>query len=123
VVLGQVLTTYLTNNGYDLNNDCLINTLTSEWYVDVRLNGDQIIDYKFFDGYGYSVSGTSFPTQTNWLNALYDSLPQMNSNGLTFNIDETTNIVTIYNNNCVTLSSSDILELNVGINFDIICNQ
>jgi hypothetical protein len=123
VVLGQVLTTYLDNNGYDLNNDCLVNTLTSEWYVDVRLNGNQIIDYKFFDGYGYSVSGTSFPTQTNWLNALYDSLPQLIDSGLTFNIDETTNVVTIYNNNCMTLSGTDNLELNVGINFDIICNQ
>ena len=67
----------------------MVNTLTSEWYVDVRLNGNQIIDYKFFDGYGYSVSGTSFPTQVNWLNALYDSLPQMINEGLTFNIDET----------------------------------
>ena len=67
----------LNDNGYDLNNDCLVNTLTSEWYVDARLNGDQIIDYKFFDGYGYSVSGTSFPTQVNWLNALYDSLPPL----------------------------------------------
>ena len=115
VVLGDVLTTYLNDNGYDLNNDCLVNTLTSEWYVDARLNGDQIIDYKFFDGYGYSVSGTSFPTQVNWLNALYE--------GLTFNIDETTNIVTIFNNNCISLNNQNNFELNVGINFDIICNQ
>ena len=123
VVLGDVLTTYLNDNGYNLNNDCLVNTLTSEWYVDVRLNGNQIIDYKFFDGYGYSVSGTSFPTQVNWLNALYDSLPQMINEGLTFNIDETTNIVTIFNNNCISLNNQNNFELNVGINFDIICNQ
>jgi hypothetical protein len=59
----------------------------------------------------------------NWLNALYDSLPQMINEGLTFNIDETTNIVTIYNNNCISLNDQNNFELNVGINFDIICNQ
>ena len=123
IVLGTVLEKYLSDNGYDLNNDCLVDTLSSEWYVDARLNGDQIIDYKFFDGYGYSVSGTSFPTQVNWLNALYDSLPQINNEGLTFYIDETTNIVTIYNNNCISLNDQNNFELNVGINFDIICNQ
>jgi hypothetical protein len=53
----------------------------------------------------------------------HDSLPQLIDSGLTFNIDETTNVVTIYNNNCMTLSGTDNLELNVGINFDIICNQ
>jgi len=126
IVLGNVLTTYLNDNGYDLNNDCLVNSLTSEWYVDVRLNGIQIVDYKFFDGNGYAVSGTSFPTQVNWLNALYDSLPQMIDEGLSYYIDETTNIVTIYNNTCNTcelFSNQSNLELNVGINFQIICNQ
>jgi hypothetical protein len=126
IVLGNVLTTYLNDNGYDLNNDCLVNSVTSEWYVDARLNGNQIVDYKFFDGNGYAVSGTSFPTQVNWLNALYDSLPQMIDEGLTYYIDETTNIVTIYNNTCNTcelFSNQSNFELNVGINFQIICNQ
>jgi hypothetical protein len=46
--------------------------------------------------------------------------------GLSYYIDETTNIVTIYNNTCNTcelFSNQSNLELNVGINFQIICNQ
>jgi hypothetical protein len=43
--------------------------------------------------------------------------------GLTFNINETNNIVTVYNSDCISLDNQNNFELNVGINFDIICNQ
>jgi hypothetical protein len=122
VVLGNVITNYLTTNGYDPNNDCILNSIGSTWYVDVRINGDLITSVPFFNGVGYNLLGTSYPTQTDWINGVSNSSDELQVYGLSFIINEDSETITIYNNNCIPLSVENNLEFNVGINFDIYCN-
>jgi hypothetical protein len=121
-LLGQTLSNYGTQNGIDLFNDCNISTLQTQWYVDVRLNGVPIIVYEFFNGVGYSNPTLSVPTSQDWLDGLNTGLTNLIDFGLGFNIDTSNNILTIFNNNCLPDDVQYNFELNVGINFDILCN-
>jgi hypothetical protein len=121
-LLGDSLTTYGNNNNVDINNDCLLNTLESDWYIDIRIDGNPIIIYEFFNGVGYSNPSLSAPTPNDWLNGLYDSLVGLLDYGLDYIIDTNDQTITIYNNNCLPLNTTQNFELNVGINFDILCN-
>jgi hypothetical protein len=116
------LTTYGVNNNIDINNDCLLNTLESEWYIDVRVDGVLILLYEFFNGVGYSNPSLSVPTQNDWVDALNTGLVGLLDYGLDYLINETDQTITIYNNNCLPLNVTQNFELNVGINFDILCN-
>jgi hypothetical protein len=121
-LLGDTLTTYGVNNNVDINNDCLLNTLESEWYIDVRVDGVLILLYEFFNGIGYSNPSLSVPTQNDWVDALNTGLVGLLDYGLDYLINETDQTITIYNNNCLPLNVTQNFELNVGINFDILCN-
>ncbi len=50
-ILYSVLYSYLNTQGYQLS-DCLTNTLYSQWYVNVKIDGTTLINTKFFEGYG-----------------------------------------------------------------------
>lgn len=122
VVLSNVINNYLTTNGYDPTNDCILNSITSSWYVDIRVNGDLITSTPFFNGLGFSLSGTSYPTPTDWINGINNSSSELQVYGLSFIIDEDNETIVVYNNNCIPLSIQNVFEFNVGINFDIYCN-
>jgi hypothetical protein len=121
-LLGDSLTTYGNNNNVDVNNDCLLNTLESDWYIDIRIDGNPIIIYPFFNGVGYTNPTLSAPTANDWLNGLYDALVGLLDYGLDYIIDTNAQTITIYNNNCLPINTTQNFELNVGINFDILCN-
>ena len=123
VVLGNVITNYLTTNGYDPTNDCILNSIQSQWYVDIRVNGDPIVTKLFFNGFGYTLNGTSYPTSTDWINAINDLTDELQVYGLSYIINNDTETITVYNGNCVPLSEDNNFEFNVGINFDIFCND
>ncbi len=73
-ILGFLLNQYLASNGYALN-DCLINTLNSEWFIDIRLNDVMIIKIPFFTGVGLTTPIVSYPTtNTAWLLSLNQAL-------------------------------------------------
>ena len=122
VVLSNVINNYLTTNGYDPTNDCILNSITSSWYVDIRVNGDLIASTPFFNGLGFGLSGTSYPTPTDWINGINNSNSELQVYGLSFIIDEDNETIVVYNNNCIPLSIQNVFEFNVGINFDIYCN-
>ena len=113
-VLYNVLYSYLNSQGYQLS-DCLTNTLYSQWYVDVRINGTQVIQSKFFEGYGTS----QVPTNNQWKAALLFNLSQLINEGYYFYVNG--NTVTVYNLTCVGTTEVTTLQINVGVNIDITC--
>lgn len=113
-VLYTVLYNYLNSQGYQLS-DCLTNTLYSQWYVDVKINGSQVIQSKFFEGYGTS----QVPTNNQWKAALLFNLSQLINEGYYFYVNG--NTVTVYNLTCVGTTEVTTLQINVGVNIDITC--
>ena len=114
-ILYSVLYNYLNSQGLQLSN-CQANTLHSQWYVDVRIDGTQVISSKFFDGYGTS----QVPTNTQWKTALIFNLSSLVNEGYFFSVNG--NTVTVYNLACQTETGSNTLQINVGINIDISCS-
>jgi hypothetical protein len=120
-VLSYLLNQYLTANGYVLN-DCLINTLNTEWYIDIRINDVMIIQIPFFTGVGLIVPNTSYPTtNTQWDNAFNDAMNGLMIYGYDYYLTENDTVV-IYNNICSENDNDVNIKINVGINFNILCN-
>jgi hypothetical protein len=115
VVLTQTLQDFFISQNVDPNS-CQLNTTTSTWYVDIRINGVVISYYEFFTGIGTG----SFPTPQQWVTAVKDSFINLLTLGYSYNIDEDTEELIVFNNNCI--PNFDDFELNVGINFEIFCN-
>lgn len=116
VVLNQTLQTFFSQNGLN-STICSLNTVASTWYVDIRQNGVLIEQYGFFNGVGPS----QFPTDTQWVTALGTALDNLLTSGYSYNIDEDNENVVVFNNNCV--PNFDDFQINVGIEFEIFCNQ
>ena len=123
VVLSSVVNNYLLNNGYDPTNDCVLNSIESTWYLDVSVNGDTLVSQEFFTGFGYTLSGTSYPTTIEWFNVVNNINSELQNFGLSIIINDVDETITVYNNNCIPLSTQNQFEFNVGINFDITCNN
>jgi len=115
VVLTQTLQDFFISQNVNPNS-CQLNTTTSTWYVDIRINGVVISYYEFFNGIGTG----SFPTSQQWVTAVKDSFINLLTLGYSYNIDEDTEELIVFNNNCI--PNFDDFELNVGINFEIFCN-
>jgi len=115
VVLTQTLQDFFISQGINPNN-CQLNTTVSTWYVDVRINGVPIADYEFFTGVGTG----SFPTASEWVTAVQTTFTNLLNSGYGYNIDEDTEELVVFNNNCI--PNFDDFQLNVGINFELFCN-
>ena len=102
-LLNSVLNEYYASNNIDFS-DCLGVTINSQWYD------------PFFIGSG----PFSAPTPSQWVSALEASLISLQSLGYSYDINETDETVLIYNNNCVV--SNDDFSINVGIEFQVLCN-
>ena len=120
-LLGYLLNQYLNANNYTLN-DCLYNSLTSEWYVDIRVNDVIVVKTLFFNGVGLTVPGLSYPvTNTVWMNNLTTSLEKLETYG--YNYTYTDDDTVIINNSICSEDDEGInIKINVGINFNIFCN-
>ena len=119
-VLGNTLNSYLTTNGLTFN-DCDMNTLQTTWYVNVKLNGNDIINYPFFNGVGYN-NVLSVPSNQNWLDGIQNSFVDLQTSGLSYYLNEDETNFTVFNNTCIPLSIVQSFELNIGINFNLLCN-
>jgi hypothetical protein len=106
----------LAQSGLTLN-ECYENSVLSDWYVDLTINGEQIIKESFYTGYGMS----DVPTNTQWRNALINYLPQLYNYGYTYYLNG--NTLTITDLACLTQNTVDTVSLNVGINININCTQ
>ena len=119
-VLGQLLTNYLSDNGYNLN-DCDFNGMTSEWFVDLRIDDVIIVDYSFFNGIGYNSPVYSVPTISEWDSALLIGLETLKTYGYDYFLT-TTDTVVLSNQVCSVSEQGINFKLNIGIKFNILCN-
>jgi hypothetical protein len=105
----------LAQSGSTLNQ-CHQNSVLTDWYVDLTIDGQQIIKEYFYTGYGMS----DVPTNTQWRNALINYLPQLYNYGYTYYLNG--NTLTVTNLACLTSNVIDTISLNVGINININCS-
>jgi hypothetical protein len=120
-VLGSLLTNYLTSNGYQLN-DCLLDGLQTEWFVDLRIDDVVVVQNTFYNGVGYSTPGFSTPTIENWEDALIIALDDLKNFGYNYYLTNNDTVV-IFNEVCSVDEQGINFKLNIGINFEILCNQ
>ena len=126
-LLGRVLTNYLSDNGYQLN-DCVLNTLTTNWFVELYIDDVLVVDTPFFDGIGYLTPSLSSPSTGDWDTALTQSLNDLKTFGYDYYyFEEPTDLVTskvaVYNPICSISEEGVNFKINVGININILCNQ
>jgi hypothetical protein len=115
-ILANRINNMLAQSGLTLNQ-CNQNSVLTEWYVDLELNGEQVIKELFYVGYGIS----DVPTTTQWRLALIDYLPQLINYGYTYSLNG--NILTITNLSCLDNTATSSVSLDVGINININCAQ
>ena len=115
-ILGNRIDSMLGQSGLTLNQ-CYQNSVLTDWYVDLTINGEQIIKDSFYTGYGIS----DVPTDSQWRNALINYLPQLYNYGYTYYLNG--NTLTITNLTCLTQNIVDTVLLNVGINININCTE
>lgn len=115
-ILVNRINNMLTASGLTLNQ-CSQNSVLTDWYIDLVINGEQIIQELFYTGYGMG----DVPTNTQWRNALINYLPQLYDYGYTYFLNG--NTLTITNLTCSTENLTETISLNVGINININCTE
>jgi len=106
----------LTSSGLTLNQ-CNQNSVATDWYVDLRIDNEIIIQQQFYTGYGIN----DVPTNIQWRTALINYLPNLYEYGFTYFLNG--NMLTITSLTCDPRYINETLCLNVGINIDINCNK
>jgi hypothetical protein len=113
----------LDQSGLTLNQ-CYSDSVLSEWYVDLIIDGQQIIKEPFYTGRGI----TDSPSDIQWLSALIQYLPQLTGYGYAYFLNGSN--LTITNLSCLQEMVGEEGEnvvnsvlLNIGINININCNQ
>jgi len=113
-ILNNRITNYVNSLGLTLN-DCVLDSVKSTWYVDLRLSDQILIQGEFYVGYG----NNDVPSNTDWKNALNLYLPSLVNYNLGYFING--NFLTIYNLTLTAMNLGEGLTLNVGINLEINC--
>jgi hypothetical protein len=113
-ILYNQVTALVSTSGYT-TSECNLNSIVSNWYVDLRLDSDILVQEQFFTGYG--INGA--PTNAQWETALNEKLQYLYQDGLDYSING--DIITISNSGCMDEFSNKTLYLNIGINISINC--
>jgi hypothetical protein len=113
-ILNNRITDYVNSLGLTLN-DCVLDSVKSTWYVDLRLSNQILIQEQFYVGFG----NDDVPSNTDWKNALNLYLPTLVNDNLGYFING--NFLTIYNLTLTAMNLGQELTLNVGINLEINC--
>jgi hypothetical protein len=106
----------VSQEGYTIN-DCILNTLTSLWYVDIRLNGNLLVQNLFYTGYG----GGDVPTDNQWITALTNAFNSLQTQGIGYELNE--NTINVYSLDCDDTLLGQKLQINVGVNINIKCEK
>lgn len=114
-ILNNSIVSCAKTSGYTIT-DCVLSTLVSEWYVDVRLDNTVLVQEKFYTGYG----NTDYPTQQEWFDALNTHLDSLYQHGLNYSLNNGQLIVS--NSSCYDEFSNKTLSVNVGVNINMNCN-
>jgi hypothetical protein len=134
-VFSDVINQWETDNGKDIGS-CYRDTIISEWFVDISINGTNITQDVFFEGVGYSNPGgylcsDAMPCVSDWVTALNDSLSTLILKGYDYRYERSVNDeigspptkVKIWNTSCSVSPLNTTISINVGINFNITCPQ
>jgi hypothetical protein len=115
-ILANRVNNMLALSGLTLN-DCIQDSVQSDWFVDLKIGSQTIIQEKFYSGYGFNDA----PSNNAWRNALISTLPQLYNNGFTFFLNG--NNLTITSLTCTQKDVGKLVSLNVGINISINCDN
>ena len=118
--MGYTLNQYLTSQGRSLI-EYNVNALRTKWYVDISVDGVNVVLDEFFTGVGFSNPSLSSPSDNDWKIALMNSLDSLENYGYDYYLTEE-NTVIIYNQVCSVSEQGVNFKLNIGINFEILCN-
>ena len=110
------INTAVAGEGYNVS-DCTLNTLTSMWYVDIRLSGTLLRKDLFYTGYG----GNDYPSSQQWLSAVENSLSTLSQDGLDYSINGSE--ITVSNIGCNNDFTNKNLQINAGVNISINCTS
>ena len=114
-VLYQTLLSYLNSQSINISN-CLTNTLVTDWYIDLKLDGVTLIQEKIYTGYGLLDS----PTNAYWKSSLETYLDELINDG--FNYYFNGNTLYVSNSGCEATNQNKLFQLNVGLDFSISCS-
>jgi hypothetical protein len=114
-ILNNRVDNFLTESGLTLTQ-CIQNSINSQWYLELKIGGQVIINQYFYQGYGINDAPTNFM----WRTTLIDNLYKLFQYGFTYTLNG--NKLTITNLSCATQNLQDSVELNVCINLSINCN-
>ncbi len=120
-VLSITLNNYLTTNGYELN-DCAVNSLSSIWFVDLRVDNNILVSESFFTGAGLNLVGLSTPTDLQWKTALMNGLDSLDGYGYGYILTNDDTVI-VYNQVCSVSDLEINFKINIGIKFNIDCNN
>ena len=115
-ILVNRINNMLSQSGLTLN-ECYSNSVLTDWYVDLKINGQQIIKEPFYRGYGI----TATPSDTQWRLALIQYLPQLINYQYAYVLNG--NTLTISNLLCLEDTTPTSVSLDIGINININCMQ
>jgi hypothetical protein len=104
-----------------LLNDCVLNTLTSEWYIELKINNVTKVQLPFFNGSTYSFTPFNAPSQTQYYNALISSLDSLKNMGYDYYLTDNDTVI-VYNQTCQTDDNGLVFTIDIGINFQIYCS-
>ena len=113
-ILVNRINNMLSQSGLTLN-ECYSNSVLTDWYVDLRIDGVQIIKEPFYRGYGI----TATPSDTQWRLALIQYLPQLINYQYAYVLNG--NTLTISNLLCLEDTTPTSVSLDIGINININC--
>jgi hypothetical protein len=114
-ILNNRVNSLLESNGYTITTCNNINSLVSEWYMELKIDNQVLIKEKFYTGYGPNDA----PTNTNWKTTLYNYLPNVVTYGLNYSIEGEKLKISNLGNNQNFVNQN--LTLNVGINLNLTC--
>jgi len=127
-----------TGNNTITNTNCDYNSILSEWFVDMSINGTEL-QYPFFNGVGYyNYPGQNClpatPCLSQWTTALDFCLSQIITLGYDYRYETENGVITdvtdpkafyvrIWNTNCSDKPLKDVISIKMGINFTITCQS
>ena len=115
-ILSNRVNNMLASSGLTLSQ-CVQNSIQTEWYVDLKINGVDIIHELFYTGFGMN----DVPTNLQWRNALISYLPILYDYGFTYFLNG--NQLIIQSLTCTPRNIGETLCLDSGINISINCNK
>ena len=114
-VLYNQINSLIELSGYT-TSECDLNSVTSIWYTDLRLDNDILVQTPFFTGY----TATDAPTNQQWIDGLNSNFSDLYVWGLNYSI--TNGVITVSNTGCMADFTNKTLQLNVGIDITIYCS-